>query len=153
MTHLDLNSNRLATSRSFGDCHLVCPTYLFGEQLVHYSPGTSFYAYRLTQHLGIAGLPYFPWMGVQHTDDLMYLFGVFLQSKPEDKALGSEMIHAWANFAKTGNPGVSAWTQALDKSVPAPKTSFFTLNHTDAKMVNGYFTDICSGFWKPKIVQ
>lgn len=105
------------------------------------------------QHLGIPGLAYHSWMGVQHTDDLMYLFAVPLAHKAEDRQLSETMLSAWVNFAKTGNPGVSGWEEAFSMAPKTTATSHFALSSSDGKMVHGAYKALCDGFWKAKIVQ
>ena len=158
--------SRLATARSFGDLHIVCPTILMGEQLAQHSSNfsssnkPSYFSYRLMQHLGIPGLPYQPWMGVQHTDDLMYLFAPVLATKPEDKQLSEVMLAAWSSFVNTGHPGMAGWEQAFSsegggqqQQQQAKSTRHFALKASGAAMVSGAYQALCDGFWKAKIVQ
>ena len=163
--------SRLATARSFGDLHIVCPTILMGEQLAQHSSSSNsssssssnkppfYFSYRLMQHLGIPGLPYQPWMGVQHTDDLMYLFAPVLATKAEDKQLSEVMLAAWSSFVNTGHPGVAGWEQAFSgegsgqQQQQAKSTRHFALKASGASMVSGAYQALCDGFWKAKIVQ
>jgi len=86
------------------------------------------YAYHLTiktqaHHEGINAKA--DWMGADHADDLMYVFGLPFNGRTlfdgaeftaEEVELSRRMITAWTSFAKTGSPG---WAQyeAKDKVI------------------------------------
>ena len=52
--------------------------------------------------------PWPSWSGVMHGDEIAYIFGDPLRSRPslvyteQERALARSMMELWANFAKTG---------------------------------------------------
>lgn len=89
-----------AVANAFGDYQLTCPTIRFGSEL---AKSAKTYAYRLmftTRN---------DWTGVQHSDDVKFIFGDPLK-RPEhyndlEKQLSLYMIEIWTTFAKTGSVG------------------------------------------------
>ena len=86
-----------AVADAFGDYQLTCPTIKFGSEL---AKSANTYAYRLmfTTRKG--------WTGVEHSDDVDFVFGAPLM-RPNDyneleKQLSLDFIHIWTTFAKTG---------------------------------------------------
>lgn len=145
-------------AKVLGDYHLVCPTVLFAQQIAkHSGPNSHFYAYRLMQHLTLPlnSTEYYPWMGVTHGEDSMYIYTIPLHTKPEDHQISEDMRRAWTRFAKTGHPGMmesSNWEEAFEDKVN-PLTRHLSLKVHDYKMVNAHFHATCDKLWKEKITQ
>ena len=153
---------RIAFANSLGDYHLICPTLLFLEELAaatQHSTNTSFYSYRLEQHMSdpLLPIPYSPWMGVLHGEDLNYLFGVPFQHRAEERQLSADMISAWSTFARTGHPGEMGgrqWSGALDRADHhQPSTRFMYLKAGQYRMVDNFTRENCDVFWRPKLVR
>ncbi|KAI2809727.1 Cocaine esterase [Blomia tropicalis] len=98
---------RIALGEFLGDFTLVCPTILFGEEIIAHDNGKHrFYAYRLMQKVQSTKPDSNEWMGVTHGSDLAYIFlDERIKPNSSDEALSHVMIGAWSNFAKTGSPG------------------------------------------------
>ena len=139
---------------------MVCPTILFGEAYAALQPTKRFYSYRLTQPLSVPYLGCEPSLGVCHVGDLLYLFGAPIALRgvlysEDEYQLSRDMIRAWANFAKVGNPGRMGsvqWEEAFERNAAAaPETSYMELNVKSYRMHRGFYRATCDSFWKPKI--
>lgn len=148
-------SARLAISATWGDGLIGCPSVLFGEELARHlaDSGRHTYAYRFMQ-MGpnFMGIPLPPWMGVTHGAELVYLFQPQLvQATPALAELSQRLLHAWANFAKTGRPtGLSpVWTEAISRAEPGHASArYLHLEAKKATMIGGHFRQVCETFWK-----
>lgn len=90
--------------------------------------------------------------GAPHGSEVAYVFGHLdldkaMTWRPEDRAVSAQMVAAWANFAKFGNPngpGVPAWP-AFTKAKPA--VMYFNAksaagpvpNPSQLEVLDGYF--------------
>ncbi|XP_038671506.1 cholinesterase-like isoform X1 [Scyliorhinus canicula] len=96
--------NRDALVNVAGDCNFVCPLLDFTAKFA--GRGNTAYAYLFDQHASNAAWP--PWMGVMHGYEIEFVFGIPLKEGSNynmaEKTLSRNMMHYWANFAKTGNP-------------------------------------------------
>lgn len=158
--HSTQDQFKIAIGQLLGDYHLVCPTILLSEQLAKHSStdgGNTFFTYRLVQHLEVAHNPmeHFPWQGVTHGEDSMYIYAISLLQKAEDRLLSRSMITAWTNFAKSGHPGVVGgvqWEEAFQNR-EHPVTRHLSLHTGDFRMVSGAFAKNCDALWKNRITQ
>jgi acetylcholinesterase/cholinesterase len=98
-----------AFSAAYGDLLITCPTHFFAEEFAKVSPKDSVYFYELTykQKLpGIFGCSDPDWMGICHTSDLGFVFGLPLlmpqSSSQIDQDFSKTVMSLWTNFAKTG---------------------------------------------------
>src|SRR5699024_11658465 len=94
------------------------------------------YSYRLMQEMVFPGSQTPVWMGVQHGEDVTYLFEPQLlkQALPANYKLAQSMIQKWTSFARTGIPSVS-WKQAVDRSGNDFATRYLRLQTGHLKMV------------------
>ena len=71
-----------------------------------------------------------------------------------DRQLAVDMVQAWTNFAKTGNPGKMGsvqWKEAFDRESGNYFTEHMQLDPINYKMVSGFYKQACDEFWKPRI--
>lgn len=93
-------------------------------------------------------------MGVCHADELFYLFSIPDQKTVEEKELSQDMIRAWANFAKRGNPGsmrTVQWSEAFERTRNDTVTRYMALDSANYTMVDGFYLPTCDNFWRPRI--
>lgn len=96
--------------RALSDASLLCPTYMFGHFFANRTESTSrVYGYYLTQKPKRSILPAcrrFSWLGVCHTDDLPFIFGLPIRSpedyNEQDVKLSRNILNIWASFAREG---------------------------------------------------
>lgn len=126
---------------------------LFGQRMARdYNSSNKFYSYRLDRRGNGAAktLCPFEWMGVCHGADLVYVFhDSFIKGSPEDIELSNEMMKAWTNFAKTGQPGSVGsikWQQVYENGQKFPPSTM--LLDVKTRMDEGIFQDLCVGFWE-----
>jgi len=75
-----------------------------------------------------------PKLGVNHADELYLMWEPIYDKEhplnPEDQAMSDLIVPAWANFIKTGDPGIAEW-KAREVNVGE---KYFVLNTTDSHM-------------------
>ena len=102
-------------------------------------------------------------MDVCHAEDNGLVFGHPVmeprRSTPMEVKLSTDMVMAWTNFAKHGDPGkwtstgsAVNWTGAFAGSgTDHSSVSFMELNANHYRMVEGFYKKSCDGFWKAKL--
>lgn len=93
-------------------------------------------------------------MGVCHADELFYLFSIPDQKTVEEKELSQDMIRAWANFAKRGNPGsmrTVQWSEAFERTRNDTVTRYMALDSANYTMVDAFYLPTCDNFWRQRI--
>ncbi|XP_072330546.1 cholinesterase-like isoform X2 [Scyliorhinus torazame] len=100
----DTMKNRDALINVAGDYNFVCPLLDFTTKFA--GRGNTAYVYLFNQHASNAEWP--QWMGVMHGYEIEFVFGIPLKEGSSytmaEKTLSRNMMHYWANFAKTGDP-------------------------------------------------
>ncbi len=146
---------RLAISAVWGDLNIVCPSVIFGEELIRQLPMTSHvYAYRLMQvaPMGDLGFPTYKWMGVSHGQDIFYLFLPQLAKNiPAAHQLSHRMIEDWTTFAKVGHPQNALWRESFHRETNDFNTRYIHLEVGHFRLVSGHFKETCEKIWKPII--
>uniref|UniRef100_UPI00398E85BB LOW QUALITY PROTEIN: cholinesterase-like n=1 Tax=Pristiophorus japonicus TaxID=55135 RepID=UPI00398E85BB len=96
--------NRDALNDVAGDSNFICPLTNFANHFVEY--GNTVYFYLFDHLASNANWP--GWMGVMHGYEIEFVFGMpldgLLNYTMVEQTLSRNMMHYWANFAKTGNP-------------------------------------------------
>ena len=96
------------------------------------------------------------YMGVCHADDLVFLFGFPIELhgtvySEEDYYLSLDMINAWSNFARYGQPGKFAGIEWE----PTSSNSSARVLQIDVRekqhMVDNHFVPVCENFWRQRI--
>lgn len=89
-----------------GDLAFVCPTVHFADRYVQNGNQVYYYSFEHRTINSIWG----PWMGVPHSDDVQYVFGMPLRLSEhyteEELRFSKDIMDMWIAFAKTGNPSV-----------------------------------------------
>jgi len=68
--------------------------------------------------------------------------------------LSKDMIRAWTNFAKTGQPGKMGtveWESAFT-NYHQPETKYMHLHSGSYKMVAGAYVEVCDNVWRQRII-
>ncbi|XP_067898282.1 cholinesterase-like [Heterodontus francisci] len=96
--------NRDALVEVAGDCNFICPLMDFANKFAEC--GNTAYVYLFDHRASNADWP--RWMGVMHGYEIEFVFGIPLDKwfnyTMAEQVLSRNMMHYWANFAKTGNP-------------------------------------------------
>ncbi len=99
-----------ALDKMVGDYQFTCPTLEMAQRYADTAlPSVTVYQYffdhRSSSH------PWPNWTGVLHGDEIAYVFGEPLKANlpgfnytAEEQQLSRDMMTAWSNFAKTGDP-------------------------------------------------
>lgn len=150
--------NREEVDRLTGDWQFTCPVVEFAHRYAE--TGNNVYMYYFTQRSSISPWP--QWMGVLHADEIAYVFGDPLNKtngyKNYDVKLSKKMMTYWANFAKTGNPSLSAdrtWTDTYWPLHTPLKRETLVLNSNSSTVIEGLRVKKCA-FWRkflPQLVQ
>lgn len=101
-------------------------------------------------------------MDVCHAEDNGLVFGHPVmeprRSTPLEVRLSTDMVTAWTNFAKHGDPGMwstgsgaANWTEAFASGADHSSVAFMELNANHYQMVEGFYKKTCDGFWKAKL--
>ncbi|XP_054159712.1 acetylcholinesterase-1-like [Oppia nitens] len=138
-----------AVANSFGDYQLTCPTISFGSKMVLSGKAYSYKLTFSTRH---------DWTGVQHGDDIQYVFGGPLRNSnhysDDVKHLSHTFINIWTTFAKTGVPpkvnGID-WPEAIDRNHAKASVRYMTLNPNNYKIVDNAYRHTCDDFWNKQI--
>lgn len=150
------NEFRMAIADALGDLCLLVSTILFAETIARNVPENRYYAYQLIQRPEPVDPKLPPWLGVIHGTNNKFLFTVPADETmtAETHRLSTEIIRAWANFAKTGRPGLMGgvqWEEAfVDRKNPV--TRLLTLKWDDFRMVEGPHKEVVD-FWRPILFQ
>ncbi len=103
--------------------------------------------------------PWPKWSGVLHGDEIAYVFGEPLRDDlgpeynytAEERQLSRDMMGAWANFAKTGNPNQfenGSWVRDFYWPVYSPTfKEYLTLRPKNKTRGRGLDSRKCA-FWK-----
>ncbi|XP_072111502.1 cholinesterase-like [Mobula birostris] len=118
--------NRDALVAVAGDKNFVCPLMQFANKMAEC--GNTAYVYLFEHHASNADWPH--WMGVMHGYEIEFMFGMPVDGKlnytAAEETLSRNMMHYWANFAKTGNPN--------EPNVQGMRWPEYT--HTDQKYIS-----------------
>ncbi|KAH9418372.1 hypothetical protein DERP_010241, partial [Dermatophagoides pteronyssinus] len=153
----DVDGLRGAVGAAFGDYHLTCPSIFFGETFAKHSDSNNVFGYHLVHKPSMSGLlECVGYMGVCHADDLVFLFGFPIELRgtvysEEDYYLSLDMINAWSNFARYGQPGKFAGIEWE----PTSSNSSARVLQIDVRgkqhMVDNHFVPVCENFWRQRI--
>jgi len=147
--------NRIAVDRYTGDWQFTCPVVDFAHRYAE--TGSNVYMYHFAQESTVSPWP--KWAGAMHADEIAFVFGQPLNisygySQAEIE-LARQMMAYWANFAKTGNPSLSAdhtWTETYWPLHTPLKRETLTLSTSEAKVLEGHGVRKCA-FWKKFLPQ
>ncbi|XP_077961162.1 cholinesterase [Gasterosteus aculeatus] len=99
-------SNRDSLGSLVGDQYFVCPVLEFAQRYSQHGGKTFLY---LFDHRSSVN-PWPEWMGVLHSDELDFVFGMPLNASlgytKNEVNMTKKFMKHWANFARTGNPGI-----------------------------------------------
>lgn len=147
---MDPLKNRDALDRMVGDYAFTCPVVDFAHRYAE--TGNNVYMYYFSERASTNPWP--TWSGVLHGDEIAFIFGEALnRSKNYDQseiALSKRMMGYWANFAKTGNPSLSAdgtWTADYWPLHTPVKREVLELNANYSRVLEGHRVKKCA-FWK-----
>lgn len=142
--------NRDALDRMVGDYAFTCPVVNFAHRYAE--TGNNVYFYYFNERA--SNNPWPTWTGVLHGDEIAFIFGDPLnKSRNYDAAeigLAKRMMSYWANFAKTGNPSLSAdgtWTPIYWPIHSPTKREVLELNANVSRVLEGHRVKKCA-FWK-----
>jgi len=142
--------NRDALDRMVGDYAFTCPVMNFAHRFAE--TGNNVYAYFFSERASTVAWP--TWAGVLHGYEIPFIFGEPLdKSKNYDQfeiKLSKRMMAYWANFAKTGNPSLSAdgtWTTTYWPLHTPHKREILELNANFSRIQHGHRVKKCA-FWK-----
>jgi len=147
--------NREQVDRFTGDWQFTCPVVEFAHRYAE--TGNNVYMYYFSQRASVSQWPI--WSGALHADEISFVFGLPLnRSKGYDEAevrLSKKMMTYWANFAKTGNPSLSAdhtWTETYWPLHTPLKRETLHLNAKDSSVLEGHRVKKCA-FWRKFLPQ
>jgi len=147
--------NRVAVDRFTGDWQFTCPVVDFAHRYAE--TGSNVYMYHFTQVSSVSPWP--KWAGAMHADEIVFVFGqplnVSYGYSQAEIELSRQMMAYWANFAKTGNPSLSAdhtWTETYWPLHTPLKRETLTLSTSESKVLEGHGVRKCA-FWKKFLPQ
>ena len=150
--------NRDALDKMVGDYNFACPVVDMAHR--YSETGNNVYMYFFSERASTSAWP--TWSGVLHGDEIAFIFGEPLnRSKHYDQseiALSKRMMSYWANFAKTGNPSLSAdgtWTNEYWPMHTSIKRETLELNGNFTRVLEGLRVRKCA-FWRkflPKLLS
>jgi len=142
--------NRDALDRMVGDYAFTCPVVDFAHRYAE--TGNNVYFYYFNERA--SNNPWPTWTGVLHGDEIAFIFGDPLNKSRNydgpEVALSKRMMSYWANFAKTGNPSLSAdgtWTPIYWPIHSPTKREVLELNANVSRVLEGHRVKKCA-FWK-----
>jgi len=142
--------NRDNLDRMVGDFDFTCPVVDFAHRYAE--TGNNVYFYYFNERA--SNNPWPTWTGVLHGDEIAFIFGDPLnKSRNYDQAeirLSKRMMGYWANFAKTGNPSLSAdgtWSANYWPIHSPTKREVLELNANVSRVLEGHRVKKCA-FWK-----
>ncbi|XP_067851463.1 cholinesterase-like [Heptranchias perlo] len=147
--------NRDALDDVAGDRNFICPlmhfTYKFAEC------GNTAYVYLFDHHASNADWP--GWMGVMHGYEIEFVFGMpldgWLNYTTAEQTLSRNMMHYWANFAKTGNPNEPTMQGMKWPEYTHLEQQYIILNAEAPRIYRKHRAQQCA-FWNqflPKLLQ
>lgn len=147
--------NRMEVDRFTGDWQFTCPVVEFAHKYAE--TGNNVYMYYFTQRSSVTKWP--KWSGALHGDEIHFIFGQPLnktyQYKDSEVKLSKRMMTYWANFAKTGNPSLSAdntWTPEYWPLHTPLKRETLLLNAAKSEVLEGNRVKRCA-FWRKFLPQ
>jgi acetylcholinesterase len=147
--------NRVGVDRFTGDWQFTCPVVDFAHRYAE--TGNNVYMYHFAQQATVSPWP--KWSGAMHADEIAFLFGQPLNVShgyaQAEIQLSRQMMAYWANFAKTGNPSLSAdhtWTETYWPLHTPLKRETLTLSTSESKVLEGHGVRKCA-FWKKFLPQ
>nr|XP_057936655.1 cholinesterase-like isoform X2 [Doryrhamphus excisus] len=122
-------NNRMKNRDSFGslvgDQLFVCPVLEFAQRYSQYGGKTLLYFFDHRSSIN----PWPEWMGAMHGFEIEFIFGMPLDTKlgytRTEVNMTKRFLKHWANFARTGNPGIDGATWPL---FTAEHQEYVTLN-------------------------
>jgi len=151
----DPEANRVAVDRFTGDWQFTCPVVDFAHRYAE--TGNNVYMYHFAQQSTVSAWP--RWSGAMHADEIAFLFGQPLNVSygytEAEINLSKQMMAYWSNFAKTGNPSLTAehtWTETYWPLHTPLKRETLTLSAKPSKVLEGYGVRKCA-FWKKFLPQ
>jgi len=148
-------ANRVAVDRMTGDWEFTCPVVDFAHKYAEV--GSNVYMYYFTEVA--SNSPWPKWAGAMHADEIAFVFGqplnLSLGYNKAERELSKQIMSYWANFAKTGNPSLSAdhtWTETYWPLHTPLKRETLTLSSTSSKVLEGHGVRKCA-FWKRFLPQ
>ncbi|XP_023322609.1 acetylcholinesterase [Eurytemora carolleeae] len=155
MNPQDPIKNRMEVDRFTGDWQFTCPVIEFAHRYAE--TGNNVYMYYFTQKSSVSKWP--AWSGALHADEIHFLFGQPLNKtygyKDSEVKLSKKMMTYWANFAKTGNPSLSAdnrWTDDYWPMHTPLKRETLLLNADKTEIMEGNRVKKCA-FWRKFLPQ
>jgi len=100
------SSNKAVSVNLYSDWSVVCPCNYFAE--LYSQHGGTVHYYYFNQKT--SSNPWAAWMGVQHGDELPYVFGLPLKKEKsgkytqQEKDLSRDVMRYYTTFAETGSP-------------------------------------------------
>ncbi|XP_030043211.1 acetylcholinesterase isoform X3 [Microcaecilia unicolor] len=147
--------NREAMDDIVGDQNVICPSMQFATKFAEYSNKVYMY---LFDHRA-SNLVWPEWMGVPHGYEIEFVFGLPLDKTlnytPEEEELSRQIMHYWANFARTGNPNDPEDQERDWPAYTAGEQRYVTLNSKEFKVHQGLRVQMCT-FWNrflPKLLN
>ncbi|XP_078058761.1 cholinesterase-like [Mustelus asterias] len=147
--------NRDALIDVAGDCNFICPLMDFANKFAEY--GNTAYVYLFDHRASNADWP--RWMGVMHGYEIEFVFGIPLEKWPNytlaEQTLSKNMMHYWANFAKTGNPNEPKIQGMKWPEYTQLEQKYITLNTEEPRIYMKHRVQQCA-FWNqflPKLLQ
>ena len=101
------------------------------------------------------------WLGVGHADELYFLFTILRQTNQPDRELSVAICEAFANFARSGDPGPEfggvSWEEALeeeeaDENQKRPSSTRLMALDLQAKMLASEYYAPVTAFWRDKLL-
>ncbi len=158
--------------RAYGDYMMIASVLLFGEEVARRSRSLKSgrkkaFAWMLTRPAAvhIAGICNGrDWLGVGHADELYFLFTILRQTNQPDRELSVAICEAFANFARSGDPGPEfggvSWEEALEEEEEAdenqksksPSSTRLMALDLQAKMLASEYYAPVTAFWRDKLL-
>jgi len=147
--------NRMEVDRFTGDWQFTCPVVEFSHRYAE--TGNNVYMYYFTHRSTESKWP--KWSGSLHGDEIHFVFGQPLNKTyhytDSEIKLSKKMMTYWANFAKTGNPSLSAdntWTDDYWPLHTPLKRETLLLNGDKLEVLEGNRVKRCA-FWRKFLPQ
>ncbi|XP_007443988.1 cholinesterase-like [Python bivittatus] len=120
---------RSALSQFYTDHVIACPLIESARNIR--KTGSPVYAYLFTHRTSGSVWP--EWIGATHAAEIAYIFGTLesvlaVNHTEAESRLSRQLMHYWAQFARTGNPTGSVATEVEWSLYNATEQNFFLLN-------------------------
>ena len=107
LKNVDTNNSealKKAFNTFYGELRITCSAYFFAKKFAEYSPTKNvfFYHWTYVSTLIQKSLGCSPDMGVCHTSEVPYVFGLPVLKNMNDKKFSEYAVELWTNFAKHG---------------------------------------------------